>query len=262
MTGCRFIANLSWDEAHLALAAGAPAILPIGAGSKQHGFHLPMAADAIQAEWFALELAKMCGGLIWPTVTYGHYPNFDLYPGSVSIMNDTFQSLVAEIIETMLEQTASCVFVLNSGISTITAVESAAARCSEPGKVVALHVYEGATFLRVRSSIMKQQAGCHADEIETSIMLVIKPSSVDLSRAAPSEAGRGLSPGRLSPDDVQSPNYSRSGSIGDPRLADVQSGRLLISAILEDMKAAVDAAPIRNGNCQQETSNDNHQLDP
>ena len=35
------------------LRDGAAAILPIGAAAKQHGFHLPLNTDRIQAEWLA-----------------------------------------------------------------------------------------------------------------------------------------------------------------------------------------------------------------
>ena len=46
------VSRLTWKNVSARLAAGAAAILPIGAGAKQHGVHLPMATDQIQAEWF------------------------------------------------------------------------------------------------------------------------------------------------------------------------------------------------------------------
>ena len=52
-TDRNFIECLTWDEVARRIAAGAAAILPIGAAAKQHGFHLPLNTDRIQAEWFA-----------------------------------------------------------------------------------------------------------------------------------------------------------------------------------------------------------------
>lgn len=235
------VADLSWDVVRDALAAGAPAVLPIGSGAKQHGFHLPMSTDAIQAEWFAARLADMCVGLVWPTLAYGHYPSFVEYAGSISVRGETFQSLLTDVVEGILFHAATHVFVLNTGISTIAPTNAAIAQCSAPQKTSALHLYRGDAFFRVRAQVMRQKGGSHADEIETSIMLAIDPEAVNLGRAESSEPGRGFDPGKLSPVDRHSANYSASGSIGDPRLANIENGRLLIAAILEDMQATVDA---------------------
>lgn len=235
------VGTLSWDRVRDALAAGAPAVLPIGSGAKQHGFHLPMSTDAMQAEWFASRLADMCVGLVWPTLAYGHYPSFVEYAGSISVRSETFQSLLTDVIESLICHAATHVFVLNTGISTIAPIDAAIAQCSAPQRTSALHLYRGDAFCRARARVMRQQAGSHADEIETSIMLAIDREAVNLEHARPSQTGRGSNAGKLSPDDQSSANYSESGSIGDPRLANIESGRRLIAAILEDMQATVDA---------------------
>ncbi len=67
-----FIERLTWDEIAQRVGAGAVAILPIGAAAKEHGFHLPMNTDRIQAEWLAAKMADRFDALIWPTVSYGH----------------------------------------------------------------------------------------------------------------------------------------------------------------------------------------------
>jgi creatinine amidohydrolase len=42
-------------------------------------------------------------------------------------------------------------------------------------------------------------------------------------------------PGRLTPTDISSPNYSRSGSYGDPTLATRAKGEVLLAAMAEDL---------------------------
>ena len=79
------IENLTWDEVSRRIAQGAAAILPIGAASKQHGFHLPMNTDRVQAEWLATQIAARIDALIWPTLAYGYYPAFVEYAGSASL---------------------------------------------------------------------------------------------------------------------------------------------------------------------------------
>ena len=87
-----FIERMTWDEVARRIGDGAAAILPIGAAAKQHGFHLPLNTDRIQAEWLAGRLAEKIDALIWPTLTYGHYPAFVEYAGSSSLSAATFEA--------------------------------------------------------------------------------------------------------------------------------------------------------------------------
>lgn len=233
-----FVADLTWDVVRDRLAAGAPAVLPIGAGCKEHGYHLPLATDQRQAEWFARETAQRCGGLIWPTLTYAYYPAFTAYAGSVSLSRTSFEAVVIEIVDALLAQTSSSVLVLDTGVSTIEPVAEAVARTTDPGRVLHIPVYLASTYSAVRRGLMQQAAGTHADEIETSIMLAMDARLVDMARAEASPPGRGLAPLPLSPDDPNSANYAPSGSYGDPALATAAKGRDLLAAILKDIEAA------------------------
>ena len=192
-----------WDRIGQQLRNGAAAILPIGAGAKEHGFHMPMATDQVFADYFARALAKKIDALIWPTLTYGAYPAFVSYAGSVSLSNEAFQAVVTEIADALVDFGARRVLILNTGLSTIAPV------------------------------------GSHADEIETSLMMVVAPELVDMAQATPSPfSAKAPAPGALSTDDPTSPNYSPSGSFGDPTLASVDKGSRLLAAILEDMMEA------------------------
>ncbi len=96
-TDHHFIERMHWDEVARRIGDSAVAILPIGAAAKQHGFHLPLNTDRIQAEWLAGRIAEKIDALIWPTVTYGHYPAFVEYAGSSSLSISTFEGLVREV---------------------------------------------------------------------------------------------------------------------------------------------------------------------
>jgi creatinine amidohydrolase len=96
------VADLTWDVVAKRLKGGAAALLPIGAGAKQHGLHMRMATDQVFAEYFAGVVAEKTNSLIWPTLTYGAYPAFVAYAGSASLSNATFQSAVKEIANALL----------------------------------------------------------------------------------------------------------------------------------------------------------------
>ena len=87
---------------------------------------------------------------------------------------------------------------------------------------------------------MAWDLGANMDrEVETSLMLAIAPERVAMSRAAPCPfSPTGPLRGPLSPDDPTSPNYSPSGSFGDPTLASAEKGRNVLAAILHDLREA------------------------
>lgn len=230
------IANLTWTAARDRLAAGASAVLPVGAAAKQHGGHLPLNTDAVQAEWFALKLAEQVDGLVWPTVGYGHYPAFTAYPGSVSLSSETFEAATREIVNTLLSSTTGRVFIISTGISTIPILHQVLSTSISPPRTRHIAIYRGREFLHARAEIESQPYGSHADEIETSVMLAIAPDCVDMSKAAASPSGAdGKAKGPLDPGDPFAPAYAPSGSWGDPTLATVEKGRILVDAMLRDI---------------------------
>src|SRR5258708_31211659 len=96
-TDRHFIERMTWQQVARRIGDGAAAILPIGAAAKQHGFHLPLNTDRLQAEYFASRLAMRIDALIWPTLGYGYYPAFTAYAGSPSLSSATFDAVVHEL---------------------------------------------------------------------------------------------------------------------------------------------------------------------
>jgi creatinine amidohydrolase len=239
-TDRNFVESLSWDEVRSRIGNGAAAILPIGAAAKQHGFHLPMNTDRIQAEWLAARLAGRIDALIWPTVTYGYYPAFVEYAGSSSLSAPVFEAMIQEIATGIIGFGCRALFVLDTGISTLAPIDRALARLAF-GDVLHLKIHEGPRYRHAVAELTQQNHGSHADEPETSLMLALAPDLVDMSRAEASPAVKAETPGRLTPSDTSSPNYSRSGSYGDPTLATRAKGDILLAAMVDDLIEQVTA---------------------
>jgi creatinine amidohydrolase len=239
-TDRNFVERLSWDQVRLRIGNGAAAILPIGAGAKQHGFHLPMNTDRIQAEWLAARIAGDIDALIWPTVTYGYYPAFVEYAGSSSLLAPVFEAMIQEIATGIIGFGCRALFVLDTGISTLAPVERALARLAF-GDVLHMKIHEGPRYRRAAAELTEQSHGSHADELETSLMLALAPNLVGMSRAEASPAVKAGTPGRLTPSDSSSANYSRSGSYGDPTLATRAKGEILLAAMVDDLVEQVTA---------------------
>lgn len=235
-----WLADLAWPEVERRLAEGAVAVLPVGAAAKQHGRHLPMASDWVQAQWLAQRLVEQSPVLVWPTLGYGFYPAFTDYPGSVSIPAAAFQQTAAAVLQAMAAAGARRALILNTGLSTIAPLRLAAAGAPGPLAVTLANIYEGPRYRDAEARLCRQARGGHADEGETAILLALAPGLVHMSRAAPWTPEAQAAPGPLSRDPAQ-PGYSPDGVLGDPTLADAELGRQLLAAIEADLLAALSA---------------------
>jgi creatinine amidohydrolase len=209
------VEHLNWYEVRSRIENGAATILPIGAAARQHGFDLAMNTDRVQAEWLAARLAGDIDALIWPTVTYGHYPAFVEYAGGA-------------------------LFVLDTGISMLELIDRVLARL-DSGNALHLKIHQGPRYRRAAKELVERRHGSHADVLETSLMLALAPDLVDMSRAEVSPAVKVETPGRLTPTDKSSPNYSRSGSYGYPILASSAKADVLLAAMIDDLAEQVTA---------------------
>ena len=147
-TDHHFIERMHWGDVERRVKDGAVAILPIGAAAKQHGFHLPLNTDRVQAEWLAGRMAEKIDALVWPTLTYGHYPAFVAYAGSASLSIATFEALVREIAGQILGGGCRRLFVLNTGMSTLAPVDRALARLASD-RVKHLWIHGGPRYPRM-----------------------------------------------------------------------------------------------------------------
>ena len=232
-----WVSNLSWTDVEKRIQRGDCALLPIGAQAKEHGLHLPMNTDYIQAQWLAEQLALHRRLLIWPVVNYGYYPAFVDYPGSVTVSSETFIMMIEDMARSITNSGVRRLVLLNTGISTIKPLEQVVSKVLE--NVSLINVYSGCQFKQVCIDTIEQTAGGHADEVETSIMLAISPALVDISRARGSMRAC-AQPGVLTRTDSESLNYTPTGACGAPQYASEEKGRLLLNAMLADINTVLD----------------------
>jgi creatinine amidohydrolase len=79
--------------------------------------------------------------------------------------------------------------------------------------------------------VKQEEGGTHADEIETSMMLYMAPSTVDMKKAVKDYHPSGK--GGLTRDPNGNGDYSASGVFGDATLATRKKGEVLVHAMVE-----------------------------
>lgn len=232
------VADMSWYQLQQCMTDDSLAVLPIGAASKEHGYHLPLNNDYLIAEWWAERIMEETSkALVWPTVNYGYYPAFIDFPGSCTLSEATFQQLIQEIAGSILHSGIRQLLVINTGVSTIKPLENAIEQADLRDRVWLWHSVRGEHYQAAAKRLSEQKFGSHADELETSKMLIIAPQAVDMSKtqAIPEKAFDFQYELLISRTDPEHPNYSPSGVYGDPTLASVEKGRKLLEAQQKDL---------------------------
>ena len=231
------LADLTWVEAEPILAAGPLVVLPLGAGSKEHGPHLRLDNDQRTVEYLAGRLRERLPIVVAPTITFHHYPAFVEYPGSISLRLETARDLVVDICRSLAAFGPRRFYVLNYGVSTVRALAPAAALLAAEG-ILLRYTVLAELLGPIEDPLLEQPEGTHADEGETSLMLAIAPERVNMALAARDIGARGspLTRNARVPD-----RYSPTGIYGDATLATRAKGEVILPAFLDALAAEIEA---------------------
>jgi creatinine amidohydrolase len=239
------LADLTWLEARDAFARDPVVVIPLGGGAKEHGPHLRLDTDLRQAEAFAALLLERCARervesvemVVAPSLTYGFYPAFVEYPGSTHIREETMRDLVVDVVRSIARHGPRKFYVVNIGVSTVKPLTAARDMLRDVAQL-AWFDYGAPEVRDIDEAVRAQQEGSHADELETSILLALDESRVDMSKAV-REYGPGRAPrGPFSPHAVGA-RPSPSGVYGDATLASVDKGRVLIEGYVRVMREQI-----------------------
>jgi creatinine amidohydrolase len=232
------IESLSWKDAEPHFTTDAVVVIPLGAASKEHGYHLQLQNDRTLVEYLKEEVLNNSNVLVLPTVTYFYYPAFVDYPGSISLSADTSTNIIVEICQSISKFGPRRFYVLNTGVSTITALEKSADSLKAEG-IILLYTNLELAQSPACEEISTQEGGSHADEVETSMMLYIAPETVNMKLATNFYSTEGEGP--LRRQKTPGSCFSESGVWGDATLATREKGekvvKCLVRNILQDIES-------------------------
>ena len=225
------------------------AVLPVAA-IEQHGPHLPLSVDADLVEGVldaaAPHLSPSCPAYVLPTQSVGLSSEHQRFPGTLTLKPETLLRLWSDIGESVARAGVRKLLIFNShgghaGIMDLVARDLRSR--------LDLLVYSASWFnlplldaegrdLNARFSAAEQRFGIHAGQIETSMMLALKPERVRMERArdfASTSQQRAqqypiLGNGRSAKFAWQMQDYHPQGAVGNAAAADAETGRELIQA--------------------------------
>lgn len=235
-----YLEDLSWTMARQLLTPDAVVVIPLGAGAKEHGPHLPLATDYLQAEGYANVVALQRKVIITPIVSYGFYPAFLKYPGSTSINFETATSSVVQIVRSLAGYGPRRFYIINIGVSTTPTLVTAAKTLAEEGILLYYSRYDRAGFENAERPFRTRTYSGHADELETSNVLHLRPDLVDMSKAVNDSSMKGKS-GSMTPVMMQGGNLNTSGINGYAALATPEKGRNGMTAFANELIREIDS---------------------
>jgi len=245
------MAELSWPQWQEKVASGAIIFLPLGA-TEQHGPHLPLNVDVILPTAVAERVARAVGGLVAPTLAYGYKSmprsgGGQSFPGTTSLDANTLSLTIRDIIRDMGAHGARRFVLINGHFENswpaVEGLDLALRELRRDG-------IRDATAMRLEYwDFVKQETldrifpdgfpGTeleHASLIETSLMLLLRPDLVDLSKI-PQEGRASFPPYDIIPAPA---GYLRqSGVLADARGSRAEIGQWLLDDHVELITAAV-----------------------
>lgn len=224
--------ELTWQQAEPLLGAETLVVIPIGAAAKEHGPHLLLKNDLVLAEYLKRRILVHPKVVLAPTVDYFYYPAFSEYPGSTTLRLETARNLMVDICHSLSRYGPRRFYALNTGISTVRALELAQTLLAREG--ILLHYTDlKKTLGPLEKKLLQQPGGSHADESETSMLLYIDPRLVDMRKAQRDYHPQ--RPGGFTRNPNGPGTYSPTGAFGDPTLATRQKGKQLVEGLVASL---------------------------
>ncbi|MBU4502926.1 MAG: creatininase family protein [Nanoarchaeota archaeon] len=240
--------ELTWEEIR-DIDKDRVVILPI-ATIEDHGPHLPVNTDGIITKVLCEKLAESMPDetILLPIVTYGYSPHHEDFPGSLNIGYDTLIRYVVDIGKDLAKHGFKRLLIVNGHGSNGAPVEIAHKRINyeTDGKILCASCFylSGDKSVKAISKVRKSKfpGGMgHACELETSLMLVVRPDLVKMDKARkdmnyPEDTDLFMdwSDGALSFMPFWS-TISETGTAGDPTVATKKTGDFLLKVAVDEL---------------------------
>ncbi len=220
----------TWPEVEALVAGGRrTAVLPLGS-TEQHGPHLPLGTDTWIGDALAERLcAAVDDALACPTLRVGCASEHLAFPGTLDLRPETLEAVLRDVIASLARHGVERVFVFSAhggNVAPLAAMLPRLAAACAPVRVAAYTDLERLTAVlhaaAVAGGVSPGAGGHHAGEIETSMLLALRPGVVRTAAMAPGLLTEAADAQALFYPDLR--RHAADGTVGDPCAADPVRG--------------------------------------
>ena len=240
----RFWADLTTREFAALDAASTVAVLPVAA-TEQHGPHLPLSVDQSIVDGVIVaalpRLPPALPVLFLPTQAVGYSPEHIGFAGTLTLSSATLAAIWIELGECVARAGLKKLLLLNSHGGQVSVMDIVARELRTRCELI---VYSCSWWnlplgaAGEQFSAQEHRFGVHAGEIETSMLLALRPQFVDMGQARDFESASQarsasfplLGNGRSAKLGWQMQDYNAQGAAGNAAAASADKGSRLLEA--------------------------------
>lgn len=225
------IEEMTMTEFEEGLSSSRTVLIPFGS-VEEHGPHLPLSTDTIEAYEVAKKASQQFPLFVAPPVHYGNCRSTACHPGTISISTVTLKSLFKDIVRSLRGHGLRNFIALSGhagGAHCMALQEAGEELIAEHDDIAIAVVTEFDLARQEGKGLIETPGDSHAGEIETSRILHSHPHLVHGS--APREFP-GFPAGILVRDKRR---YWPGGVWGDPGKATAEKGRLLEELVVRKL---------------------------
>jgi creatinine amidohydrolase len=232
--------DLTWPEVRTIVETTPWALLTFGA-VEEHGPHLPLGTDHYAAELLSTRLAEAADLIELPTMPYGQVWSLEHFDGSLSVSDSTLVALITEIAGGLQRLGMKGLVLFSAHLGNVAAMKKATRELERTGGLPAISMaYPGLSTIsaEVRESPVSHPSIMHADELETSIMLALRPDCVRMDRAVREYP---VYPEHFDAAPVRWDTVCTSGVFGDATVATAGKGERIVAHVVHEAATIIRA---------------------
>jgi creatinine amidohydrolase len=229
---CMILDEMRWPEVGAELHKIQTVILPVGA-TEEHGPHLPLCTDTLEAVAVAKEVSERRGLFLAPALPYGVCRSTRGFPGTITVGHDALRAFALDLLLSLHDSGFGRVLVLtgHAGGQHMSALEQACQRAVEKRN---MRISLVSLFALIDPAAVEARGDGHAGEVETSMLMFLRE---DLVKGKP----EGYFPKRprfLIKKDVR--HLMGNGIMGDPSRASLEKGRAFFEMAVQGVIMALE----------------------
>jgi creatinine amidohydrolase len=235
------MAEMTWFDIKSAIDQGYTTVVVAIGSTEQHGPHLPTMTDARIGDELAHRAAMKLGHTLQAsTITVGCSGHHLGFPGTLSLKNETLRMIILDYAESLIRSGFNRIIFMPIHGGNFPIVQEAVkeAQIAHQG-IEIIGITDLAKLLECLSGasaefgIKANEAGSHAGESETSMMMALEKNLIIKGRFAPGYVGM-MGEKELKIMFEQGMRaFTTNGILGDPRKASADKGEIYLDRLTE-----------------------------
>jgi creatinine amidohydrolase len=154
-------------------------IIPVGT-VEEHGPHLPLSTDTIQAVDLAKRVSQRVDVFVAPPLHYGSCRSTRCHPGTIGVSAGSVRAMIRDIVKSLHLHGLRCFVILSghAGQIHMGALNEVGEELLEEIPEIKIAILSGMDLFSNEGGVVETEGDSHAGEMETSMMLHLRPELV------------------------------------------------------------------------------------